>query len=246
MRKISRRFYKGIINNTEDLKAVAFLLYIKHHAKCSVVSNYSYNKLSKFTGLHKQTVKKRLETLGELDLISIEGKQNNHLRFKKVRAKYNSQNVNISALDYSSVKSIALGLQALFIVEIQRKKDFIKQLFDSRNNPKNTKQHIVSKKKIKNNKSIRSNNFNDNGISYNYISKNLKVNSNKVSAIIKHGIKMNFFSKQVHIEKIGSFGNNVINSIQQLGLKHYFCSKGYTYTVSCNTYTIVSPILKFN
>lgn len=232
MRKISRRLYNGIINDSRELKAIAFLLYVKHYTPCSVVSNYSYYKLSKLTGLHKETVRRRLETLGELNLISIEGKHNNNLRFNKVRAKFNSQNVNISALCFKSVKDVELGLQALFIVEIQKRKNYMKQLFEAESNPRNLSKYKSSKKKLTERGLSK---FKDNGISYRTLSSRLNINSNKISEIICYGQKKKYFKRHRHFQKFDikeSFGR------ANFGFKGLVMLGDHAYLISASTFTL--------
>ena len=237
MRKLSRSIYNSVISNTKDMKALAFLLFVKHNTPCSVIPNYSYYKLSKLTSLHKNTVKNRIETLSSLGLISLDGKNSTHLRFNSVRAKYNSQNVDISALDYTSIKTIELGLQALFIVEVQRKKNFIKQLFEAEKNPKNLKKF----KAIKTKSQLRGERkFKDNGISYNYISSKLNINARKVSEILSYGEKADFFKKHKNIQKISI--HNEYGRINY-GYRNLVMLGSYALIVSASTFELTNYAL---
>lgn len=117
MKRLSRKRYNEIISATDERKAIALLIFIKQKFRSSVVLNFSYYKLSKITGLHKNTVKKRLEALGSMELLDFVGKNNKHLLFKSVRAA--KSNVRLDGLDLSNIKAIETGLQALFITEEQ-------------------------------------------------------------------------------------------------------------------------------
>lgn len=81
MKRLSRKRYNEIISATDERKAIALLIFIKQKFRSSVVLNFSYYKLSKITGMYKNTVKKRLEVLGSMELLDFVGKNNKHLLF---------------------------------------------------------------------------------------------------------------------------------------------------------------------
>lgn len=115
MKKISRKIFNENISDADAVKALALLIFVKTKFPTSVVPNFSFYKMKKLTGLHINTIKERMNTLGDMELIDFVGKYNQHVLFKKVRAP--KSNVNFSMIDTSSVKSIELGLRALFLQE---------------------------------------------------------------------------------------------------------------------------------
>lgn len=115
MKKISRKIFNENISDADAVKALALLIFVKTKFPTSVVPNFSFYKMKKLTGLHINTIKERINTLGAMELIDMVGKYNQHMIFKKVRAP--KSNVNFSMIDTSSVKSIELGLRALFLQE---------------------------------------------------------------------------------------------------------------------------------
>ena len=87
LKAIRRSFIYQLYKNQDLRKAFALALYIKLNFVSSDVSHYSLNKLHKLTGLHYQTLKKRLETLRKYNLIKFNG---DSLVFCKVSSKSDS------------------------------------------------------------------------------------------------------------------------------------------------------------
>ena len=85
--KISRKIYMQCISSNDYVKALSLLLFVKSKFPTSVIPNYSTYKLAKLTKLDKATIKKYMDVLGDLELLSFEGKKNDHVRFNKVRNK---------------------------------------------------------------------------------------------------------------------------------------------------------------
>ena len=73
--------------------------------------------------MHPNTLRKYIKILQEMGFIKKVGKNNQHLIFMPIKAK--KLNVDIENIDYSDVKTIELGLLAMFLVEKQRQKEFI-------------------------------------------------------------------------------------------------------------------------
>lgn len=106
MKKISRKIFNENISDADAVKALALLIFVKIKYPTSVVPNFSYYKLKKTTGLHISTLKKRIETLGNMDLLIFVGKYNQHLLFKKIRAQ--KSNVNFSVEEAMNNKQLNL------------------------------------------------------------------------------------------------------------------------------------------
>lgn len=225
------------MEDADDMKALALLVFIKSHNGASVVSNYSTYKMSKLTGLHKQTIKKRMNTLGAMDLIDFVGKRCSHVIFKKVRAV--KSNVDISKIDKSSVRNIEIGLRALVLVEIQRQKEFVKQIFFKATDPKpfTPQKEVRKSKKFCNHRGIE--HFNDNGISYKTLAKRMHTGLNQVSQAIKYGEKHNMFIKHRHIELIYRNIYNAKRFVSVRNINNCFINKynNCIYSYSCNTYS---------
>lgn len=243
MNKISRKIFADNINDTDAVKALALLIYVKNVNGASVISNFSYNKLAKITKLSRGSIKKRLNTLGNMDLLDFVGRNNNNLLFKRVRAP--KSNIDISKIDTTSIKSIELGLRALVIVEIQRQKNYVKQQVVRGTSPKNgrmTKHEYRSFKranKFCKKRGIKE--FTDNGVSYNTLSKRMGVGLNKTSEAIKYGVEKGLFVKNNNIklyEKTNGFAQIIIETSKSNNLFTTHRNNN-VYIYKCNTYSII-------
>ena len=203
IKRISRELYNECINNTNAIKAIAMLIYIKENNKCSVIKKFTYKRLSIITGLTVYSTKKRMHTLkgmGLYDRIN----DGNDIIFKKIRAKIS--NVRLDKIDMSSIKSIETGLRALYIVEVQRRKDYVKSAVELTNKVHNGKEY---KKALKErNRVLRGAcKYTDNGISYNYLAKKMNISKKTVSEAIKYGVRNKMFEKEYNYNLIKTFDN---------------------------------------
>lgn len=190
MKKVSRYIYNLCIADANKRKALALLIYAKNKLKSSTLAKFSYNRLREVTGLHITTLKKRISTLLEMGLIERVGKNGEHLMFSCVRSK--KTNVIIDRISFESVKSVENGLMAMFIVEVQRRKEYIRQLTEKLHNPKDHKEFKAVKRICR---KRGWSDFKDNGISYNYIAKKLKINLKKAYQIVKCAIDNKMINK---------------------------------------------------
>lgn len=232
------------ISDSEAIKALALLLFVKHNFKSSVIPYYTNYKLAKITGLHKETVKRRMNTLGDMGLIEMEGKKSQHVRFLKVRAA--KSNIRLDNIDFTSIKSIELGLKAMLIVEIQNQKNFIEQRVIRATSPR---EHCSSDeyksfkraRKFCEKRGIRY--FKDNGISYKTIGKKLGVGTNKVSEVIKYAVNNGMLYKHRHIEEVIETRGEAQNIVCSFSECNLFTTKRNNKVLhySCNTYSIPTP-----
>lgn len=242
MKRLSRKTYNEVISATDERKAIALLIFIKNRYKSSVVLNFSYYKLSKLTGLHKSTVKKRLNILGDMELLEFIGKGNKHLLFKKVRAA--RSNVRLDGLDLSNLKAIETGLQALFIMEEQNRKMYVNHQVIKGTSPKGhlSKSKYREWKKAKKFCTLNGlTEFSDNGISFETLSKRMKTSKSKVASAIELGEKLRLFKRNHNFKVIHSFDSKKDAS---LCFKHNFQGRlrvidNNVVYVMCNTYSML-------
>lgn len=241
MKRLSRKTYREAISDTDERKAISMLIFIKSKYRSSVVLNYTYSKLSQITGMHKSTVKKRLNTLGSMGLLETIGKKNQHLLFKSVRA--GKSNVRLDKLDLSSVKSIEIGLQALYIVEEQNQKIYISHRVSKATQPKSNMDSQEYKQWKKAKRYCRQHGltkFEDNGISIDTLAKRMRTSKSKVMNAIKYGQERSFFVKRNNYKLIQSFEDkNEAHSF----LHHNFEGRlrvvgSDVVCVMCNTYAL--------
>jgi hypothetical protein len=126
MKYIRRSLISECFGNKELLKALAMAYLIKHRTKSSNIHHYSINLIRTITGIHANTIKKRLQTLNEYGLILIE---KDNLIIRSTVSKHAKRNMNIGRMDFTSVKTVERSLQALQVVFMQQRKDFVSILF---------------------------------------------------------------------------------------------------------------------
>lgn len=194
MKRIGKYIFNMAARSTNARKALELYLFVKNVYKTSTIPNFTYKELSNKTGLCFSSLKKRIGILKQAGLVERTGKNKQHLLFKSARKKRN--NIRIDQIDLSSIKEIGKGLCALFIVEIQCRKEYIKQLLNiyhaCRENEYLCRRYNYKKieRKVRK-RGLLNCKFQDNGISYNYISKALKIGFNKVSEAIKYAERHN-------------------------------------------------------
>lgn len=239
MKKLSRKIYNECIADAKKRKALALLVFCKCKIKSSTITNFSYNKLKSETGLHISTLKKRVQTLREMGFIKMLGNRNQHLMFCNVRS--NNSNVLIDRIISDTVKTVEDGLLAMFIVEVQLKKNYVSQLVAKLKNPKNLEEYKWAKRICKWRGYTK---FIDNGISYNYIANKLGIQLNKVSDIIKYAVKQLMIIKtkrwkvEFHFDSSRQ-ADHFLSFIDNVK-KGIFSHKGYIYRVGANLYSIPS------
>lgn len=202
MKKLNRDYILYCLADADFRKALSFAIFIKTIKGTSVVKNWSYKELQRLTGLSNNTCRKRVATLRRYALVTeFSRKGRNYLKFrnlrhdaivtrKGVKRTYDLQNSDISRLDFSSTKTIELGLRAMFIYETQKRKDWYMQATIEQT-PLRVLKSI--KKKLRG-RSISS--ISDNGISYNYIARKTGAGRNTVTRIIKYGEDLKLFTKK--------------------------------------------------
>ena len=78
--------------DTELTRAFALLLWVKSKFVSSTIVDFSYNRLHILTGLHINTIRKRIKTLKSLNLVRLE---HGHLVFALYQAKASILPMNI-------------------------------------------------------------------------------------------------------------------------------------------------------
>lgn len=196
--QLRRKTFQEIISDKDSVKALALLFFVKSRRRSSVITSFSYNKLRKITGLHITTLRKYIQKLKELKLVEFIGKHKQSLLFKGDYSKDKRKNVNLDSLIYDSVKDIANSLYAMFVVEEQRRKDFVKHviLISTGDAPKEVSpQECIAASKLRNRNGY-GNVYHETGISYKGLAQRLKVFTQKTVSIIKYACKHGFITKQ--------------------------------------------------
>lgn len=225
--QVRRKIFNKISSDKEFAKALALCLYIKSIFRSSAISNFTYNKLHKLTGLHITTLKKRVSKLRELGFAKFVGK-NNTLVICSVKSKCEYRNVNIG--DFENVKDVEKSLYAHILVEIQKRKEFVKQLLRLRSNPNKNEleEHKRAKKNAVKFGYDKVNEYKDNGISYKTIAEKMGVSIQKAYNTIRWAVERNIIIK-----------NKNQQQFQLKGYKPaYFEYCDYTFYTNSNIYKI--------
>lgn len=181
--KVKRNIINKMYRNSALRKAIAFSLFIKARTRNSIVKNCTINKLHDITGVSANAIKDRLSVLEEIGLIERVGVNNKHLVFKSLHSNTSHRNVVIPNSKFKpnkkssknayaqEIKFIENVLTAILLVEIQRRKNYAKQIIQQRQQPRSKKEYTEAVKVC--NHLGYGRNFFDNGISYKYIAKHI-------------------------------------------------------------------------
>lgn len=209
MVKLAVGLYKKSLCDSDARKALALAIFLKEKCGKPTIYDYSPRMIAEMSDLSVIVVKKRIEKMQEMGLISLCGKHNQHLILNKTRNTLYA-NISLDKIDKTNVKDIEMGLKALYIVYIQSQKDYVRNILNMRNEAE--KKTYLSKSEYRNFKKAKKfcnkcgiNTFIDNGISYNKISRDLNISKSTVSELIEYGEKHNMFIKSNQFEEIMSF-----------------------------------------
>jgi len=224
-------------NSNKLSKALSLLIAVKQTYKSSTINNYTTDKLHKITGLHANTIKKRIKTLKEIGLVKFIGKHKEHLLFESVTSSSEHRNVYADFSTFKNVKDIEKALLALLIVEIQKKKDFAKHTIQSAQNPSNLEECKRAKKIC--NRYGYGKEYKEYGLSYKTIAKKLRVCLQKAFEIVKFAIENDFLVKTKR--EIQKFFYGIGNSSKYIeDGKFTFYTSNNAYKVLANVYSVGS------
>lgn len=216
------------------LKAFALALFIKNTIKSSTINDFSYNKLHIITGLHITTLKKRIETLKKLNLISYEGRNKQHLCIKSIISNRERRNYNIQDINFNSVKDIEDSLYIYLFVEIQRRKDFVKHTIEAAHNGHDLKTIKRAKRLCR--RYGYDEKYHEFGLSYKTIAKKLGICIQKAFRIVKLAVEWGFVKKYKRIEQI--YCRGIKKFSKYLEGDATFFTKDNAYIVLANAYSL--------
>lgn len=216
-------------------KSLSLTIFVKERFTSSTINNYTIDKLHKLTGLHANTIKKRIKTLKDMGLVRFVGKHNEHLLFESISSSSDHRNVYAEFVVFDNIKDIERALEALLVVEIQRRKDFAKHTIQSAQNPSTLEEHKRAKKICK--RYGWGKEYQEFGLSYKGIAKKLGVCVQKAFAIVKFAIEKGFLVKtkrqiQKFIYGIGASSKYFENN------EYTFCTNNNAYTILANVYSL--------
>lgn len=246
--KIKRKYIKMMKGDTELTRAFALLLWVKSKFVSSTIVDFSYNRLHILTGLHLNTIRKRIKTLKSLNLVRLE---HGHLVFCPIssKSKYlayeykdlqgtpmsrKEKDNNNDALLVTDYEKYLCSLQ---VVEIQRRKDFVKHTFESLEAPDTLDEYHKAKKTAK--RYGYNGEYKEFGLSYKKIAKELGVSLQKAFYIVKFAVENGILAKvrnqiQTYIKNARFIVNKYFDDC-----KRTFCTKDNAYLVLANTYVVL-------
>lgn len=197
--------------NSQLRKAIAFSIFVKKHTRNSIVKNWSINKLHELTGVSADAVKARLHVLQEMELVEFTGINRRHLVFKSMQSHTAHRNVTIPEMIFKpnnnlkknayaqEIMNIENVLTAILLAEIQRHKDFAKQMIQQKRNPRSKKEYKDATKVC--NLFGYGRKFVDNGISYKYMAAKIGISVYKSIQVVKLAVSCKILKKIRNIYK---------------------------------------------
>lgn len=236
MNQLRRYIFYNSRGNANMIKALALAVYIKHNVVSSTITNYTTNKLRNLTGLSYSAITKRINTLKQLGFIKFVGRNNQHLVIGNMTSHCKHRNIDLSKCVVNSVKDIEKSLYAMFMLEIQKRKDFVKHTIQSVNNPSNLEEHKKARQISKRYGYDRE--FKEYGISYKTIAKKLGVCLQKAFEIVKFAIVNNMIVKYKHCKQLYVKGIKNAQKFCDFNDVTFFTNNN-AYKVYANTYELV-------
>ncbi len=224
-----------LFRHKEYLKALALAIYIKRHVTSSLIKNWTVSKICSVTGISATTVKKRIQTLRELQLIKELGR---HLLFVNMKSSCQRNNLDISKIKDDTVKDIERSLQAILVVIIQQQKNYANLQLQHATDGRTYEE--VKKGQCERKLYGWQHSYTENGLSYKRIAEKLGVCLKSAFDAVAFGIKCGFFSKISHFDCFYSLGKGAKN-LKEVPQGYTFISKkGYLWKVRANTYVLSS------
>lgn len=227
-----------MLRDKKFLKAIALVLFYHEITDSNICKEYSMNKLSNLTGIHTTTIKKRLQTLKDRNLVKIE---NGTLVFSSITSKHKERNKKLNNVSFKSLIEIEKSLYALLVCLLQERKEFIHRAFLDAKYSNDYK--TVKRAKAMIRKYARGEKFSEKGISYKRIAKKLGISIKSAFDYVKFAIEHNFLIKTTHFKRV------FYKYVNYYPLKGYtFTTQHFAYKVGANSYMVTgtsSPYYKY-
>lgn len=243
--KIRRTEYYSKIRNPriskDYIKSLAMFCYLKESFKASVVPNYTIDKIHNVTRLHRKTVEKRVKLLLQLGYVEIvtTAKGDVQLKLNKVAARHDNRNIDLNCVVLDSVKTIEKSLYAVYLGEIQKHKDYVRQTIYEAHNSCNLGKLKDAKKRGRG----YDDKFVDNGLSYKGIAKRLNCSIQKAWEIVRFAVEYDFIVKiKRQYQMFCRDAKRRFNYCKNDVLKFMFATKNNLYCILANRYALGSRL----
>ena len=229
--KVRKSIIHKLNKDAQVRKALALSLYCKDELGIHYVKEFTYNKLHVLTGIHVNTLKKRIHTLMQVGLVFMEGKK---LVFNKVHKDNNRNNIILDTERIHTLKDYEYAIISWGIAIVQANKNFVKSVIDKCTDPKNLKEYKSAKKLA--NAHGYGRKFVDNGISYEYMANNFGISVKTACSVVKFAVKNLILRVKKNLEQI--FVKAVNKTICKFNSEYTFSTKNNIYIVHANSYSL--------
>lgn len=250
--RLSRQIFNNCVKDKKRLRALSLCIFFKSRHGASAIRKWSYEKLAKEAGISINTCKKYVKVLRESGMVTYEGSRRQAIRFGIIKSGWKRANIRLDKLEGLSFREIEKALRVIFVREVSSRKEYLRQQV----NKLDDKDAKISKKEIRairnygvkrglidkvNLKKIKD--YQDNGISYEYICNKLHISHSTWSELIRFGEKHNIIKHERRFE-VEEVNENIYSTLRVYKLyddryKHSFISNNYIITYLSNTYSII-------
>ena len=167
----------------------------------------------------------------QVGLAFMEGRK---LVFNKVHKDNNRNNIILDTERIHTLKDYEYAIISMGIAIVQANKNFVKSVIDKCTEPKNLKEHKSAKKFA--NAHGYGKKFVDNGISYEYMSKNFGISVKTACSVVKFAVENLILCVKRNFEQI--FVKAVNKAIGKSNSEYTFSTKNNIYVVHANSYSL--------
>ncbi len=233
---IKKAIITSVIGDMDGQKILALAIYLKKVLTNSRIKHYNLNRLSGASGITYKTLKTYVPLLEQNKYIHFEGSGNKKiLVLNRLSSRNNNRNIDINMFDFTSYRGVINSLRAYIVINIQVKKEYIKQMLNNRQNPKWNIDYKNLNRKV--NKMVRNGQLNspyqkyeEYGISYERFKKELGCSIVTATKAVKYAVDHGWLEKRPNYVQTYSRGVN------------YYEAEGYTFTTKNNLYNIKANI----
>ena len=225
----------------EIQKAFALALFIRYFNNAAI-PRFSFNKLHEITGLHVNTLKKRINILKRLGIVKL---VHDCLVVYNISTRHKKKNFKIPydiLTACRSVKHIEKVVRQFLVVKINLNKAFAKHNQDTLNNPRNLKEFRKARR-ISRFYGYGNDPYVENGLSYDGIAKKLGVSRKTAVKVVKSCVEDGLLTKTRNFEQIFHKGK-VSKGKERYGF-FTFSTKNNAYIVHANTYSLTPSLASF-
>lgn len=241
---LKRRIFHNCIGNPRTQKAVALALLLKLRlGRTSTLHNWTVNKLHDASGVSASTIKKYLPIMKAMGLVHTEGKNNQHLVIGRISSHTAHRNICIDEFCFDSFKEIYNSLRAFIALAIQSRKDFVKRILQTCQNPLNHNEFVKARKALK--RLVKRGvlrgvdaAYKELGLSYKHIAQETGNCIRTAQRIMKYAINMGWCKKHQNKEAYEIKGISFRDTCEIFT----YSTKNYVVLMHANTYTLSEGI----